>query len=598
LKNVPERFRAETLGDVMDLYLAADVCPVSAKRNLPGVFKRFAELVSSCDDPYQVSIWQAGGLLNAWEQDIEQRQLCGELRKASADNYRSWGKKAIYWAAEHVLGRDAHTPVDILIELDPQQHRLLEWLKANGSKPERQMVRRFFLWLGEQEKGLSDLGKEGDVLTKGFACEHLACAGIQSWRKAYANTRRGLSKLQQTRLLPPFEMYRAGLFNNAYIISWQKIPNKELHGRAETYFRVACDEQAFEERSGRVVSTGTRDGRLGVLGRYVGFLVKEHGCDISGLSIEDIFSRAWLKAFVVFLQDRQDGRLTGGVEGSLNQLKQFAVSFLNIPKDRFDKLVDGSRIERKSKTGRVPTLEEYHIFIDALHQRASDLGAHRTVSDQMGVFRLHCMLVVLNDCPLRAKTLCKLKLAHHVLKEPLTGLWRIELSADDVKGKRPFAMTLSEYSQSVLDHYMTQVRPTILGDQESEYLFATRSGHHIKPTFFSKQVSEWDACLREVALDQAMTPHRVRDMVSRACVTFLPNRGSVVAQALLQHASLRTLDEHYLDAVGRSEIQRNERLGRWVDKETITEDDVQKIIAEVRGNGHQWERFRKALRVA
>ncbi len=76
---------------------------------------------------------------------------------------------------------------------------------------------------------------------------------------------------------------------------------------------------------------------------------------------------------------------------------------------------------------------------------------------------------------------------------------------------------------------------------------------------------------------------------------YLPNKGSVVAQTLLHHASLTTMDEHYLGEVARAKIQRNERLYRWVEKETIESEDIQNILDEVKTDPNEWRRLKKAV---
>ena len=126
---------------------------------------------------------------------------------------------------------------------------------------------------------------------------------------------------------------------------------------------------------------------------------------------------------------------------------------------------------------------------------------------------------------------------------------------------------------------------------ESTYLFPTRSGKAIAATAFNKQLALWDSQVRGVPLAQAISPHRIRDMVSRTCMTYLPEKGGLVASTLLQHAGLKTLDRHYLDEVGRSAVQRNERLYRLVKRDRLEVEDVRKIVAEMRGNEGEWRRF-------
>ena len=111
-----------------------------------------------------------------------------------------------------------------------------------------------------------------------------------------------------------------------------------------------------------------------------------------------------------------------------------------------------------------------------------------------------------------------------------------------------------------------------------------------------KQLALLDSQVRQVPLEQALSPHRIRDMVSRTCLTYLPEKGALVAVTLLQHAGLKTLDQHYLDEGTRSAIQRNERLHRLVKKDVLGMEDVRMIVAEVRQEAGEWQRLVEALK--
>ncbi|MFT5375628.1 MAG: hypothetical protein ACI906_002454 [Candidatus Latescibacterota bacterium] len=145
-----------------------------------------------------------------------------------------------------------------------------------------------------------------------------------------------------------------------------------------------------------------------------------------------------------------------------------------------------------------------------------------------------------------------------------------------------------------MEHYLERERPGLLKG-ESDYLFPTGSGKAIAVTAFNKQLTMWDSQTRNVPVEEAISPHRIRDMVSRTCMTYLPEKGGLVASTLLQHASLKTLDRHYLDEVGRSAVQRNERLHRLMKKDRLDAEDLRNILAEIRSNEGEWRRFVGAI---
>jgi len=588
------RLRAQTVGDWFDRYRTSGDCPDSVRANMKGVFRRFAQLAGGKEDPHQVMLREAGGLWKRWQEDLIAREARGELRADSVARYKSWGYRAICWAVDNLARLDRHTDLSLLLELTPDMHAALRWLQEHRNKTERQKVRQFFAWLDAQGMGLEALADEGTALTQRFIEEVLEVGGVQTWRQSYRSMCRGLRHLQQEELIPCFQPYGLSVSHDAYSLPWKEIPHDRLRAQAATYYRVACDEQAFDERRGPVVRETTRDQRLGLLGRYIGFLVGVQEIDLSSLSIEEVFARDLLRAYVDFLRQRQDGRTTGGLEGVLHQLKQMAVAVLGLDTEVFAGLTDPKRVEHRSKGEQVPTLDEYHALIDQIGHVLRQPGSQRTSTRRASLARLYAMLVLLGDCPLRIHTLRHLELAH-LERDPLSGQMALALPADLLKSKRPFRYPLSPEGQVVLEHYIERERPELCKG-ESTYLFPTRSGKAIAATAFNKQLALWDSQVRGVPLAQAISPHRIRDMVSRTCMTYLPEKGGLVASTLLQHAGLKTLDRHYLDEVGRSAVQRNERLYRLVKRDRLEVEDVRKIVAEMRGDEGEWKRFVEVVR--
>lgn len=590
-----EKYRAETLGQLRDLYLKSGDCPPSVQPNIPGVFRRCAELVGDTSDPYAVSLWHCNGLLNLYEQDLWARQARDDLRAESVPRYLSWLRQALLWACGHLLQRDVNTPLELLLELDPRQHRLLDWLKEQGAKVERQRVRQFFLWLEEQQLPLEALATADEALTRRFAHDHLRKQGLLHWRKHYSDTRRGLRKLQVAQLLPDFPLYQLARSLPSYGLPWQDIPHEELRRRAETYARVADDEEAIDERTGRVVRPQTRDGRLRILGQYIGFLVQIQRLDLAMMTVDEIFSRANLQAFLAFLKERQDDRLTGGTEGTLHQLRHLICGFFQIPEDRFDKLIDPNKVEHAPRAGRIPTLDDFHQLVDALQQAASQPENRRTPQQAGATARLHAMLVLLNDFPMPSYALCRLKLKDQLYQAPRTERWTLKFAANELNANHPFDYPLSDYAQAVLEGYLKPGRLQILQERKSDYVFPTTTGQPILPAAFEQHLVAWDCRLRGVEPAQALTPNLIRDLVEHTCLLFLPDSGPLIASTLLQNSRIKTREDHLLDEVGRSAIQRDDRMARWVGKDDIGPEDVRKIMAELKTNPHDWRRFQKAV---
>ena len=592
--SVVGKVRASTLGEWMDAYRASGDCPASVLPNLPGVFRRFAELVAGVSDPYAVSLWGAGGLSKVWEQDVRRRQEAGELTEDSGVRYLSWARRAIAWAVDHLVGRDAHVGPDILVELGLRQHRMLAYLRDHHPKAEAQKVRLFFQLLDEGGIPLEDLEESGEEMSRRFY-EALKTGGSRTYEQVYSTALRGLRHLMDAGLLPIFPFFRMTQLLDDYGLRWQDIPSVELHQRATRYFEVACEEEAFEERPGRVVAPATRDARLAMLGRYIGFLeqVAQHRTET--LSIDQIFGREHLKAYAAFLQERKAGRVTGGIQGTIDILRQMAVLVLGVPRKRFLNLVDPKKVEHRSKVGRVPDLDELHDLMDYIGRTAREPGFARTSWARLSALQLHGMLSVLADCPLRAEVLCGMRLGDNLFQDPVSRVWRVKFSSDEMKGDREFSYPLSEALKPTLESYLNDVRPQILEEKTSSYAFPTHSGRPVAATYFSRELARWDRRRRDVGPDEAITPHRIRDAVSLACVRFLPQKGSQVATAILHHVGLRTLEKHYLDEVGRSSTRSDQAMWRLVKKDRITSEDVVKLVRQIRRSPGSWRRFKKAV---
>jgi integrase len=592
VKSPKKRLIIRTLGDWQAAYMASESCPAQA--NMVGVFRRFAELVGDISDPQVVEIKRAEGLLHYWLRDVQRRHERGELSKASAAQYRSWGRRAIEWAVQHLRLRAGRRDLEFLQELDAERCGHVDWLRQHGKKIEYQRVRHFYRWLDEQGHTLKDLLADGDI-TQRYAHEALEASGIQTWQMYYTASMRGIRRLQQAGMLREFPIYQIGKVFSSYGLSWLDFPHPILRQKAETFYRVASDETAFAERSGRVIRPATRDGRLAALGSYIGFLVRVCQEDLAVMEMDAIWERERIKRFAAFLLERQGGQVTQGIQATLKEVGRMAHQLYGVPKERFDRLLNPRQVVVPSKRGRVPTLDEYHALVEQIG-RAMDDPANTRLKIQRNVLgRLQIMLLVLGDVPLRVGTLCTLRLEQNLYKPPGGRQWWLQCGADEVKGKRPFQCALSSYIVPYIDRYLEHMRPNIIGDNSSDFVFPTRSGAAMSPTYFERILQLWDRRLRGTPYGQTFSPHRVRDMVSHTCTAYMPQKGALVAATLLQHAHIKTLDRYYLDEVGRSYVQRNERLYRWVEKEDITNEELDQIVAEMKEEPREWHRFVNAV---
>lgn len=188
-----------------------------------------------------------------------------------------------------------------------------------------------------------------------------------------------------------------------------------------------------------------------------------------------------------------------------------------------------------------------------------------------------------------------LKTAAPANRDARTGKWTLHFDADELNGNHPFDYPLADETGSVLDRYLNDMRPRLLPQGESPYLFPGANGKPILQATLSQQLTKWDTRLRGVEPHQALTPSLVRDMVEHTCLLFLPGNGPLVAAALLQVSRIKTRDQHLLDEVGRAAIQRDDRMDRWANQEDLGPEEIRKLLNELKTNSNDWRRFVKAV---
>lgn len=578
------RYAVSTLGEWMDVYFACGGVSNSAKRNVRSVFKRFAEILSGQSDPFKVSIWESRGLLDAWAHYIDAKREAGEIKGGTGEQYRTLGKKIILWARDHLKKMPGNPGIgpEIMLESTVWQSQLMTQLSGEWSKPERRAVQRFFRFL--HKEGIECDSTFGQALawTELF-WEHLSGSDqkIESARKTYREMASGLGIGMRLGLIPDIKLWSLpSKRKEKYAISCPDLPNLSLRAVALAFNEKACDKTlTADEWPHKPITPTTRDLWLRALGQYIGTLEGACGIQTKSLSYFEIFSRENLKQFVEVYKKRQGGKSTGGLESTMKQLRLFACRILGIPKTRFENLVETPDVFLGvPKSLRTPTVDEWWATLEAI--RLEILKERRPIK-RVCLERLRVMVYLMLLFPMRLDNLLKLRMEHNLFKEPISRRWQVVLYPDQTKQKRKMQVSLPDFFSPVLEAYINNTRPLLLGKKASAFVFPTQTGNTVSHPSFWSSISQWDSTVRNVPRERAASPHVMRDSVALACLGAMPDFGAHVASTLLGHNNPKTLREHYVTEFAWLQLMADRDIENILEKEVLDADDFSDLVATI-----------------
>ena len=578
------RYSVSTLGEWMDVYFASGEIPHSAKRNVRSVFKRFAEILSGQSDPFKVSIWETRGLLDAWGSYIDTKREAGEIKGGTGEQYRTLGKKCILWAQDHLKKMPGNPGIgpEIMLESTVWQSQLMTELSGKWSKPERRTVQRFFRFLHTEGIECEPDFVQALAWTEQF-WEHLCGSGqkIESARKTYRDMVSGLNLGMKQGLIPDVKLWPLpSKRNENYAISWPDLPNLSLRAVAFEFHQKACDKTlTADEWPHKPFKPNTRYLWLRALGQYIGTL--EGACDIrtESLGYLEIFSRENLKKFVEVYKKRQGGKSTGGLETTMKQLRLFACRILDIPKARFENLVETPDVfSGVPKSLRTPTVDEWWATLEAMRLK---ILKERNPINRVCLERLRVMVYLLLLFPMRSDNLLKLKMEHNLFKEPISRRWQVVLYPEQTKQKQKVQISLPDFFRPVLETYINDIRPRLLGKNASDLVFPTKTGKPVSRSSFWSSITKWDCRVRNVPQACAGFPHVIRDSVALACIGAMPDVGAHVASTLLGHNNPSTLRKHYVTEFAWLQLMAERDIENILEKETLDAVDFADLVATI-----------------
>lgn len=166
---------------------------------------------------------------------------------------------------------------------------------------------------------------------------------------------------------------------------------------------------------------------------------------------------------------------------------------------------------------------------------------HLNGRKRLAYLRNALTLAVMTFVPVRLKNHAGMKLDKNIAK--MGDHYEFFFSADETKTKKPYSGCLPKHLTEVLDIYINEVRPRLLGDHLNEHLWVSyRHGAVSAQTIYMSTVR-----LTAEKLGNAIGPHLLRDIAASWFATEKPD--TVLASAtVLGHASIRSTQEHYNNA--------------------------------------------------
>jgi integrase/recombinase XerD len=210
-----------------------------------------------------------------------------------------------------------------------------------------------------------------------------------------------------------------------------------------------------------------------------------------------------------------------------------------------DRLRPSARPVRDKRGALINPAMAQRTVLDYLESRKADtlVASRKKLVD----WRTALIVTMLINLPIRLANLGALRIGKSLIKRG--DVYEVSLEREEVKTERPYCAPLPAALTPLLDHYIEHMRPRLLGDTNTDYLWASyRYGHLSNQTIYLSVKA-----FTQSVLGTAISPHQFRDMA----VTFHAVHDSAhfhASSAILGHSSLKTTQKHYnqarmLDAV-------------------------------------------------
>jgi integrase len=195
-------------------------------------------------------------------------------------------------------------------------------------------------------------------------------------------------------------------------------------------------------------------------------------------------------------------------------------------------------MEPRSKLDRL-------VFAERLVEAGLTLAAEakefaKNELDRARGVRNGVMIALLAFCPIRLKNFATLEIGR-TFKE-VSGSWWIALPATSTKSHRPDERRVPEFLKPIIDLYLNQSRPVLLGARPPiiALWISSRTGRQMTSKNLGTLISKFT--LETLGVD--VSPHLFRTAAASTAAAYGGNTPGL-ASALLNHTDPRVTEEHY-----------------------------------------------------
>mgnify|MGYP001223689312 CR=1 FL=1 len=162
--------------------------------------------------------------------------------------------------------------------------------------------------------------------------------------------------------------------------------------------------------------------------------------------------------------------------------------------------------------------------------------------DPASRYRDALIITLLISCPtMRLANLTMIEIGVHLLE--LSEGYRLVFTAQETKTNNPFSIPVPASLWPHIDHYISEVRPQLLPDSDTNRLWITKYGKPMKDKTIYDRITKTTKRVFGVAIN----PHLFRDCAVTSVAIEDPKHIGIAAP-ILGHTDPRTTEEHYIQA--------------------------------------------------
>jgi integrase/recombinase XerD len=276
-------------------------------------------------------------------------------------------------------------------------------------------------------------------------------------------------------------------------------------------------------------------------GRWLTFLERNGWVETNDASPGERLTPDRLRAFVAELQETVApntlrNRITNLAEALRVMAPEFDFPYLRRARAC---LKARARPVRNKRAQMAPSRELLQLGLDLTQRAEREDGADELV--RAALYRDGLMIMMLTCRPIRRRNFAELRLGLHLVQRGEA--YVIVLEGSETKNHRRFEQALPTALTPLIERYLKQYRPQLLGRAQLDHVWISRKGRPMPDTGIYHAVRK----RTKIAFGTGIPPHRFRD----CAVTSMGEKDPELvwlAPALLHHADRRVAEIHYNQA--------------------------------------------------